>query len=241
MVVGAGRGPLVKASLRASDRSGINIRVYAVEKNPNAVITLKNLVRDEWGSKVTVVSADMRVSELLGSFSDNELSPECLDGAQRFLKKETGISIPCRYTSYLAPLTSSKLWNDVKAFTDLKHFETPYVVRLHNVQVLSDVQPVFVFEHPNWDRVIDNTRYLALKFQIGASPATIHGFAGYFDAQLYGDIFISTHPVSYSRGMFSWFPLYFPIRQPVFVDAHGVVDVHMWRCVGPRNVWYEWC
>ena len=34
-----------------------------------------------------------QVSELLGSFGDNELSPECLDGAQRFLK-EDGISIP---------------------------------------------------------------------------------------------------------------------------------------------------
>jgi len=50
-----------------------------------------------WGDLVTVVSCDMRhwsapeladviVSELLGSFGDNELSPECLDGAQRFLK-----------------------------------------------------------------------------------------------------------------------------------------------------------
>ncbi len=46
---------------------------------------------------MTVVATDMRVwnapekadilvSELLGSFGDNELSPECLDGAQRFLK-----------------------------------------------------------------------------------------------------------------------------------------------------------
>lgn len=35
----------------------------------------------------------LQVSELLGSFGDNELSPECLDGAQRFLKKD-GISIP---------------------------------------------------------------------------------------------------------------------------------------------------
>ena len=52
---------------------------------------------DVWGDKVTVVSGDMRqwkapeladiiVSELLGSFGDNELSPECLDGAQRFIK-----------------------------------------------------------------------------------------------------------------------------------------------------------
>ena len=50
-----------------------------------------------WGEQVTVVSTDMRfwdapekadilVSELLGSFGDNELSPECLDGAQKFLK-----------------------------------------------------------------------------------------------------------------------------------------------------------
>jgi len=50
-----------------------------------------------WGDLVTVVSSDMRlwsapefadiiVSELLGSFGDNELSPECLDGAQNFLK-----------------------------------------------------------------------------------------------------------------------------------------------------------
>ncbi len=28
-----------------------------------------------------------QVSELLGSFGDNELSPECLDGAQRFLRR----------------------------------------------------------------------------------------------------------------------------------------------------------
>jgi protein arginine N-methyltransferase 5 len=32
--------------------------------------------------------ADILVSELLGSFGDNELSPECLDGGMRFLKRE---------------------------------------------------------------------------------------------------------------------------------------------------------
>ena len=78
-----------------------------------------------WGDRVTIVAADMRyweapkkadilVSELLGSFGDNELSPECLDGAQRLLR-EDGISIPTAYTSYLHPVTTSKLWNDVKA------------------------------------------------------------------------------------------------------------------------------
>lgn len=52
---------------------------------------------EHWGEKVEIVHEDMRrwkapeladilVSELLGSFGDNELSPECLDGAQAFLK-----------------------------------------------------------------------------------------------------------------------------------------------------------
>lgn len=80
----------------------------------------------------------IKVSELLGSFGDNELSPECLDGAQRFLKSD-GISIPswyvygqrkqisqhlfciwsllimfiCSYTSFIQPITASKLYNDV--------------------------------------------------------------------------------------------------------------------------------
>lgn len=70
--------------------------------------------------QVTIVKADMRtwdaphkadilVSELLGSFGDNELSPECLDGAQRFLAPG-GVSIPRAYTSFLAPITTAKLW-----------------------------------------------------------------------------------------------------------------------------------
>jgi len=58
---------------------------------------------------------DILVSELLGSFGDNELSPECLDGAQRFLKPD-GVSIPQSYTSYLAPMTSFKLFKDCKGY-----------------------------------------------------------------------------------------------------------------------------
>jgi protein arginine N-methyltransferase 5 len=117
MVVGAGRGPLVKAALQASYDTQRKVKLYAVEKNPNAINTLKyfllqffystqmyrlyfrllNLKNDEWGDKVEIIACDMRdwkptekadilVSELLGSVGDNELSPECLDGAQSFLK-----------------------------------------------------------------------------------------------------------------------------------------------------------
>lgn len=118
MVVGAGRGPLVRAALQAAEETGRKLKVYAVEKNPNAVVTLHSLVKMEgWEKIVTIISCDMRywdaseqadilVSELLGSFGDNELSPECLDGAQRFLKQD-GISIP-------SSLRHIKMWPTLK-------------------------------------------------------------------------------------------------------------------------------
>jgi len=39
MVVGAGRGPLVKHSLAAALRAKKKVKIYAVEKNKNAIIT----------------------------------------------------------------------------------------------------------------------------------------------------------------------------------------------------------
>ena len=41
MVVGAGRGPLVRASLAAAERAQVPVLVYAIDKNPNAVVTLR--------------------------------------------------------------------------------------------------------------------------------------------------------------------------------------------------------
>lgn len=252
MVVGAGRGPLVASSLRAATRAQRALRVYAVEKNPNAVVTLQHrAVAEGWQDTVTVVPADMRdwqapeqadilVSELLGSFGDNELSPECLDGAQRFLKPD-GISIPQSYTSFLQPITSHKLWNDVHAYDDIEHFETPFVVKLFKVTPLARTQPVFTFEHPNRAAVIDNARSAKLSFQCTVpGGALCHGLAGYFDTYLYKDVTLSIHPETRTANMFSWFPIFFPLRHPFYVPPGAVVEVHMWRCAARHKVWYEW-
>ncbi|XP_058872840.1 protein arginine N-methyltransferase 5 [Acipenser ruthenus] len=254
MVLGAGRGPLVNASLRAAKQAERRIRVYAVEKNPNAVITLENWRFEEWGDQVTVVSCDMRewaapekadiiVSELLGSFGDNELSPECLDGAQHFLKAD-GVSIPCDYTSYLAPISSSKLYNEVRMCREKDRdpeaqFEMPYVVRLHNFHQLAEPQACFTFRHPNPDPVIDNNRYCSLRFNVQCNTV-LHGFAGYFETNLYKDVTLSIRPQTHSPGMFSWFPILFPLKQPVLLARESEVCVRFWRCNNGKKVWYEW-
>ncbi|XP_071091635.1 protein arginine N-methyltransferase 5-like isoform X2 [Haliotis cracherodii] len=255
MVVGAGRGPLVRAAIAAASQADRKIKkLYAVEKNPNAVVTLENLKDEMWGEQVDVISCDMRfweapektdilVSELLGSFGDNELSPECLDGAQRFLKDD-GISIPCKYTSYLAPIQSAKLYNEVRQCKEKDKgpeapFEMPYVVRLHNCQILSEPQKVFTFVHPNKDEVIDNSRYKSLDFII-SNDCVLHGFAGYFDCILFGHVTLSIVPATHSPGMFSWFPILFPIKRPLLLKKESQVVLDIWRLCTDKNVWYEW-
>jgi protein arginine N-methyltransferase 5 len=101
VVAGAGRGPIVEAALKAAAELNLSqsITLYALDKNTMAINTLLHLKKTSWKDRVSVVCADMRtwkpeelvdilVSELLGSFGDNELSPECLDGAQRILKRK---------------------------------------------------------------------------------------------------------------------------------------------------------
>ncbi|XP_046843364.1 protein arginine N-methyltransferase 5-like [Xenia sp. Carnegie-2017] len=255
MVVGAGRGPLVRASFAASKACGHAIKVYAIEKNPNAVVTLLTLKQEEWGDNVIVVSSDMRewnapekadilVSELLGSFGDNELSPECLDGAQRFLKDD-GISIPESYTSYLAPLSSAKLHYEVSQCREPNKgpqapFETPYVVRLCNVDIVAEPKACFHFSHPNKDVPIDNSRAATIDYQMQNS-CLIHGFAGFFRTVLYKDLFLSIVPEDHSEGMFSWFPIFFPVQHPIYLPENSFLRVHCWRKVSRTKIWYEWC
>jgi protein arginine N-methyltransferase 5 len=188
-VVGAGRGPLVDKVINASRIMKIPVRIYAVEKNPNAIITLRNRQLNSHQSAssssssssiswkdVIIIEMDMRiwqpselsdimVSELLGSFGDNELSPECLDGAERCCLKSDGISIPHSYTSFISPIATSNLWNQAKNMnlsnSIIKNgLDTAFVVKLHRYYSFGDARAMFHFHHPNRNHreVTDNQR-----------------------------------------------------------------------------------
>ncbi|KNZ52585.1 hypothetical protein VP01_350g1 [Puccinia sorghi] len=241
VVCGAGRGPLVEAALRAARRADRVITVTAIEKNPNSYLTLQERLRTEWDPEVVQLwFGDMRdyhpadpidiiISELLGSFGDNELSPECLDGVIRWLSSD-GISIPSGYCSFVAPLASTKIYSRV---LELGKFETPYVVMIHSAEIISaqggpdgemdKVQETWSFAHPRTDLVFShitgvpitnfhNARSSHLTFHI-PQPSVCHGLAAYFRATLYGNVTIETHPESrMSREMLSWFPMFFPLK-----------------------------
>lgn len=196
-VVGAGRGPLVTRALKAAESVGIDIDMWALEKNPNAFVLLQRHNDSIWNRRVSLVKSDMRtwrgpvryddskrlsqmltsdgppaaiptytgsadtdstyllataarqathykidiiISELLGSFGDNELSPECLDGVQHLLNPTHGVSIPTSYTAFISPIAAPKLYADINnsmALTTPRAAEIPYVVMLNAIDHLS--------------------------------------------------------------------------------------------------------
>lgn len=179
-VAGSGRGPLVTRALKASEFTGVPVDVWAVEKNPNAYVYLLRQNDMIWGGRVKVVKTDMRswkgpvvseseetgpvygkvdilISELLGSFGDNELSPECLDGIQHVMSTPHGISIPSSYTAHLSPIATPKIHADIvsRAPNDANAFDTPWVVHLYALNFVAQrvpghpkFQEAWEFSHP---------------------------------------------------------------------------------------------
>jgi protein arginine N-methyltransferase 5 len=104
------------------------------------------------GSQVTYGKVDILVSELLGSFADNELSPECLDGVQHVLSSQ-GISIPSSYTAHLSPISAPRLHAEIshRAANDDTATETPYVVMLHAIDFLATSVPGHPQIQQSWE------------------------------------------------------------------------------------------
>jgi protein arginine N-methyltransferase 5 len=331
-VTGAGRGPLVTRALEASKKTGIEIDMWAVEKNPNAYVLLQRHNATTWQGRVRLVQSDMRtwtgpqekssstsykidilISELLGSLADNELSPECIDGVQHLLNSNHGISIPSSYTAHISPIAAPKIHADILARSaagDTEAFSVPYVTMLHAIDFLSarpplaqpraglemagvrsgcgggmpdiPLQPVireaWEFKHPIPTSNLlppaernptasgneHNTRSTRLEFAC-RNRGVCHGLAGYFETVLYDPasvlgvddtlpgsgsssgkpkVELSTNPLTMdlkSRDMISWFPMFLPLKQPLYFPDECVLVVHMWRRTEGRSVWYEWC
>lgn len=227
LVVGPGRGPLIASSLVAAAVNQVPIEVIAIEKNRNAVRTLKHRFapyivcepststsnnkanknasaqktskasngqssqRGIVSPRVRIIEGDMRdqvsvsshhstgththasqqegrdvispgsvhiiVSELLGSFADNEASPECLYAIEHVLHPIHGVMIPQSYTSYLVPVAASHLWQQARVMFhqhsgknqhQQQGLDYPYVVHFHaHTTYGGPSQPAFQVKH----------------------------------------------------------------------------------------------
>ena len=255
-VVGAGRGGLIDSAIRAIHqvgKEGVMYTITGVEKNVNAARTLRYKAHDDplWISdpqiRVSIVHGDMRcwsvpgsvdilVSELLGSLGDNEASPECIDGVISVLDPARGVSIPNRYYSSLEPVSSHKIWT---ATRDASKLETPLVVYFNNCFRPCAPVPLFSFSHNRTEPTTGNARSSVLSWELPVDT-TVHGFAGYFHADLHGGVTMSIHPPTATEGMVSWFPAFLPLKQPLLVKAGEKLSVAVERKTAHGKMWLEW-
>ena len=209
-VAGSGRGPLVTRALQAAERADVPVEVWALEKNPNAYVYLLRKNETGWGGRVTVVKTDMRawkgpiiseseetgpvygkvdilISELLGSFGDNELSPECLDGIQHVMAKPHGISIPSSYTAHMSPISTPKLYGDILSRVPMEPtaFDTPWVVRLFALDYVTQkvpgrpqIQQAWEFVHPIPENTLASIEARRSGGVVGGGGGSMAGAAG---------------------------------------------------------------
>ena len=253
-VVGAGRGGLIDSAIRAISRisdDSMSFYIDGVEKNPNAARTLRYKVRDDalWCSdrrtEITIVESDMRswkpstlvdimVSELLGSFGDNEASPECIFGAWSCLNPDGGICIPQRYVSSLEPVSCEKAWVTARETHKLEHL---LVSALYSCYKPCNPEFLFEFDHRSPPGPSDRSKTLSWVVDI---DSTIHGFVGFFHCELYGDVVLSIHPPTKSSDMVSWFPAFLPLKDPLHVASGQTISARVDRKVQADKLWFEW-
>lgn len=88
------------------------------------------------------------------------------------------------------------------------------------------------------DNSSDNSRERTIKFTLNPDvlPSTVHGFAGYFEAELYKGVRISTLPSTHTPDMHSWFPIFFPLAQPLRLEPAATLALSMWRVASASKV-----
>ncbi|KAK6460213.1 methyltransferase family protein, partial [Scheffersomyces coipomensis] len=245
IIIGPGKGGILHKLINVVNKfSHQTFKIYAFEKNIKCIPYLHKYNQQNWNNQLEIIQDDIRnqnitnvnliISELLGSFGDNELCPEIL---QQFNKPQTYpmIMIPSSYTSYLQPVSTD---------LTIPEFERPYIVKLTKYISLSPFKPVFDWDYPDPSLSSLDKVTTALNFKVEnglLDVVTITGFYGYFTADLYGHLTIQIiNDEDRDTYCKSWYPFYFPI-DPEDIDNGTSVEFNICRINnGVDKVWYEW-
>lgn len=244
LFVGPGQGKLIDKFF-CLEWDPQKVSIYAYEKNSKCMETLKRKNKDVWNGKVHLFQGDIRdvelpyshlvVSELLGSFGDNELCPEIL---ARFNEKRPLIMIPSSYTSFLQPVYSKVLASLGDVGSPLpKDIQRPYLCKVVDYYDIDEFQEVWEYEHPDTSNS-STLRSHSLKF-LSLIDCSINGFYGYFTSNLYGHINITLVGSHSQEICDSWYPILFPVRE-VQISSSSEMEFSISRKVDDEKVWYEW-
>jgi precorrin-6B methylase 2 len=238
--LGAGVGILGFMALRAGDS-----HVYALEKTDSIELARRLAVHNGLADQMTFFAgssldfeleepADVLLSETLGSFGVEENTLVFTADARKRLLRDGGRMVPAALRLWLAPVRSEtghgrlRFWDRVEGF-DFSPAVDAMLGRMSTVDVSVDdllAQPQIYAELDLGQADVEALRQRLL-FPI-VRPGTIHGVAGWFEAQLIDDVYLATGP---GLPATHWRQAFFPLRTPVEVTAGDYFELTL--AIGP--------
>lgn len=176
--------------------------------------------------------ADVIVSETLGNYALEEDIVETLnDARQRFLKPG-GVIVPARITQFVTPVVSDRVaremaaWDEVGYGIDLgvakrMSLNNAYVRTLEPGELLDGGASAKAWDIVDLRRTAKANRKGEADWKL-AKPATVHGFAVWWTADLVEGVTLSTAP---GAAPTHWEQLYFPLLRPLSGKAGETVTI----------------
>lgn len=202
---------------------------FLYERNP-AMLALSRRIAEENGMRLcrffkthsTEVKkptrADLVISETLGNYALEENILETMNDARRFLKPG-GAMIPQSIKQFAAPVTSSRLYDELNVWDKIGHglnFDAAKEICMNNMYVKDVIAKDLLGSGKQWD-VVDfrkknsSIRAAILEWTV-KSDKTLYGFALWWEATLFKNIMLSTSPFDPPT---HWKQIYLPLTVPM--------------------------
>jgi SAM-dependent methyltransferase len=178
------------------------------------------------------VKADVLISETLGNYAYEENIIETIEDAKRFLKPG-GTIIPQTITQYVAPVTSSRFYDELVIWDKVGYgldFSLARETTLNNLYVrrMAAEDLLGKGNAQRWDSVDLTAKNKSMRsgkvnWNITQSNM-IYGFAVWWECELIRGIKLSTSPLANAT---HWDQLYFPVLQPVAVKQGDKLSIQL--------------
>ena len=266
--IGTGTGILAQWALEAGARKVFGIDInnkileFAKDRIKRAGFVDKFIPINKISYEVELPEkVDIVLSEILGNLGDNEdMTPILNDARKRFLTND-GIFIPKQVQTYLVPVSSPKIHEQIKT-KECRSITTSY-----NLQELLNKLGIKNKFDIYYDAIVPLSSYLAepslaksFSFD-GTDEATyrietthkinktglLTGIKGYFIANLSNDVTldISGDDIAGRKTSDCWKHCYMPIENPISVEQNDVLQIIFSRSYpkeksSPFRQFYRW-
>ena len=187
---------------------------------------------------------DVIISEIIGTFAVEENILAVISDARKRFLKDNGILIPSSIKMMIVPVESFDLYKEIEFWSeDIYGIDFSSIHKMAaNNRYIKSLDPGYFLSKPlpinsidfytveSKDLYINNTVSFIIE-----RAGVLHGFGGWFEANLSKSITLSTAPPNPTT---SWKNVFFPVEKPVDVESGDSVVIRME--VNPTGIDFVW-